>query len=820
MRGFAVSIRVALKTQFTRILRRILFLWVRVESFPAEDPETWIDRSRPTLYVLAGRGLSDLLVLIEATQKLELPNPLARNSLPALKRHHSVYSLALRNPLLDWIRRRRKHSPMLQDILRVVGEDPELDLQLVPVSVFWGRPLARQKHWIQVLFADTWAVAGRTRRFFTTLFHGRNTRLIFSQPLSLRDLVERIGNDEAAVHDHLLGLLNQQREATFGPRIQNRKQMTAAVIEDENVKALISEQADSTLKSYTRAQRYCREIFADCTQLTIEIMLRLLRAFWNRFYSGVETYNIERIRETALTHQLVYVPCHRSHVDYLLLSYVIYTENLALPYIAAGNNLNIPFIGRILRGGGAFFIRRSFRDNPIYTAVIRSYVGKLVEMGIPLEYFVEGGRSRTGRMLKPRFGMLGMTVEAYLKSNTRPLAFVPVYIGYEKLIEGKSYLGELYGGKKKRESTLGALGAIFRLKGHFGTVTASFGQPIDLQKLIEEHCKDWRNSIDSEGEKPEWYRSALNQLGQEIMHGINRACVVNPVNTITTVLLATPRQSIEMEELVDQGRLHQRMISRLSATASIRISGDIERAQIEHIAKQKVIRIREHSLGDIVYLEPEAAVLASYYRNNSLHSLIFPAVIACCFANDRNQDIATVARRVRLLYPFLRSELQLEWDSNDLQPIIEECVAIMVDESLLIRSGHRLSRPERSDRSYHWLTRMGQTVQPILERYYMTFTVLWQSSSAPLTEPELEHRCHLLAQKTSMIYGINSPDFYDRLLFRDFIDTLLEWEYVVTDADDRLVFAEGFDYVSLDLRNLLSTEVRSSIQALISFSPK
>jgi 1-acyl-sn-glycerol-3-phosphate acyltransferase len=124
------------------------------------------------------------------------------------------------------------------------------------------------------------------------------------------------------------------------------------------------------------------------------------------------------------------VPCHRSHVDYLLLSYVIYNENLALPYIAAGDNLNIPFIGRILRGGGAFFIRRSFKDNQLYTAVMRAYLYQLVKLGVPLEYFVEGGRSRTGRMLKPKLGMLGMTVEAYIKSQARPLAFVPVYIGY------------------------------------------------------------------------------------------------------------------------------------------------------------------------------------------------------------------------------------------------------------------------------------------------------------------------------------------------------------------------------------------------------
>ena len=809
-----------MKKQFTRILHWLLFLWVRVEIFPEDPADNRIDPSLQTLYVLADRGTSDLLVLIDATRRLNLPHPLSSNSPGSLAPHRSVYSLASRNPLIDWIKQQPKQSKMLQDVLRGVSSETDLDLQIVPVSVFWGRPLAKQKNWLQVLFADTWALAGRTRRFFTIVIHGRSTRLIFSQPLSLRQLMAELGHDEQAIQDHLLELLSQQREATFGPQIKSRKQLTADVIEDPRVGVLISEEADNTLQSYTRAHKYCREIFADCTQLTIEVMLRLLRAFWSRFYSGIEIYNADLIREKALTHQLVYVPCHRSHVDYLLLSYVIYNENLALPYIAAGNNLNIPLIGRILRGGGAYFIRRSFRDNPIYAAVMRAYIQQLVNLGVPLEYFIEGGRSRSGRMLKPKFGMLGMTMEAFLRCQERPMAFVPVYIGYEKLIEGKSYLGELYGGKKKGESTLGALGAIFRLKGHFGTVTASFGTPIDLETHFDLHCHDWRHKINEIDQKPDWYRRALEDVGNKIMHGINRACVVNPVNTITTVLLATQRHSIEVEELIDQSQMHQRLICNLSATSSVRVSGDVDREQIEIIARQKIIRIRPHSLGDIVYLKPKDAVLASYYRNNSLVSLIFPAMLACCFAVDQQLDRNDLTRRVSLLYPFLQSELQLEWSEGELESIVDDCLHLMLEEKLLERSGQEFCRPVRSDRHFGLLTRLGQIVQPILERYYMTFIVLWQTSAAPLTVTELEHRCHLLAQKTTMIYGINSPDFYDRLLFRDFIETLRKKEYLVSNAEDRLIFAEGFDHVSLDLRNLLSSEVRSSIQALIGGSPK
>jgi len=808
-----------LKKQFNRFLRWILFLWVRVEVSPEDDPGSVMDPARPVLYVLADRGLSDLLVLGEITTRYDLPDPLAQIPLETPRKYHSVYSIASRSPLGDWIKRRRKHSIMLTDLIQAFVENQNLELQIVPVSVFWGRPLARHRHWFQVLFADTWVLAGRLRKLFTILFHGRNTRLIFSQALNFRDIVIANNNGEQDLQEFLVAILRQQREATFGPQITGHKQLSAQVIEDRIVQQLISEEAGSTRSSYTRAHRYCREIFADCTQLTIEVMLRLLRAFWNRFYTGIEIYNASRIQQAALTHQLVYVPCHRSHVDYLLLSYVIYNENLALPYITAGNNLNIPFIGRILRGGGAFFIRRSFKDNPLYNAVIRAYVYELVKLGVPLEYFIEGGRSRSGRMLKPKFGMLGMTVDAYIKSQARPLAFVPVYIGYEKLIEGKSYIGELYGTKKKSESTLGTLSAIFRLKGHYGKVTASFGEPIKLDKILELHCGDWANRSEEIEQRPDWYKASLQNLAREIMYGINRACVINPVNTIATILLATPRQSIEIEELVSQAELHHRLIRGTPCLASIRIEDKVDEKQIKRIAKQKIIHVRKHELGDIVYLKAQDSALIAYYRNNSLHSLIIPALIACCFTNARRLSQANLQRKISLLYPFLKSELQLEWEDTRLPDIVDECIASLIDESLLERIEDDLRRPRRGDHEFIHLLRLAHIVQPMLERYYMTFIVLWQTSGAPLREEELEHRCHLLAQKISMLYGINSPDSFDRLLFRDFIATMLENEYLVKNDQSQLEFKAGLGYASLDLRNLLSTDVRSSILSLIKAIP-
>ena len=303
------------------------------------------------------------------------------------------------------------------------------------------------------------------------------------------------------------------------------------------------------------------------------------------------------------------------------------------------------------------------------------------------------------------------------------------------------------------------------------------------------------------------------------MQGIGRACVFNPVNSVASVLLATPRQSIEIDELIDQCALQQRLIGGVPCLASIRLQGEVDREQIEQLARHEIIHLREHQLGDIVFLKPEDAVMLSYYRNNSLHTLVIPALIACCFCNLRRVSRASVQRKIALLYPFLQSELQLEWPETDLASIVDQFIECMIDAALLESQDSGLRRPGRSDHAFIQLTRLAQIVQPILERYYMTFILLWQTADDPLDEKDLEHRCHLLAQKISMLYGINSPDFFDRLLFRDFIETLLEQQYLQRNAQEKLVFAPGFDFVRLDLRHLLSTEVRGSILAIAKTSP-
>jgi glycerol-3-phosphate O-acyltransferase len=734
-------------------------------------------------------------------------------------KNHSVYSIASRRPVYDWITQKKKHSVMLKELARAILQDDHLDICIIPVSVFWGRAIARQRHWLKVLFSDTWEVGGHIRKLFTLLVNGRQGTLIFQSPISFREMCQSAAYNTEFINDMLTGELQRQHEATYGPEIANLKHTVSRVINTDQVVQTIERQHREGQRNLQRgrkqAAKYAREIFSDCTQISQEIMKRLLSAFWNRYYSGILIFNMDPVKKIALTHQLVYVPCHRSHIDYLLLSYVLFTEGLALPYIAAGVNLNMPVIGRILRGGGAFFLRRSFRDNPLYAAVMSEYVRELVRLGVPVEYFIEGGRSRTGRLLKPKLGMLSMTVDGWLRSQSKPLAFVPVYIGYEKLVEGKSYIGELYGSKKRRESLWGSIRSILTLNGQFGKVTTSFGQPLEIEPLLDECYPRWRDAEVEGIKQTDWFRHCIVSLSHRIMTRINRAAVINPVNLIAICLLATRRQSIDESDLIRQCDFYRSLIKSQPQLDTITLQDRVDSDELHRIQQQGLLDIHDHELGNIVRLDPEHAILMSYYRNNCLHALIIPSVIACCFLNARVIEQSRLVNIVRYIYPFLINELHLPWSKNELEDFTNNIVSFLVKKQVLIKTSKQLKRPDRNDVHYMMLSHLAHIAQPVLERYYMAFVVLWESGSNPLTEQQLEQRCHLVAQKISMIYGINSPDFFDRQLFRHFIQTLIELEFIEHGEDGILVFQETFNQVNLDIRLLLSVEVRSTILQLL-----
>ncbi len=805
------------------LAQKLLHLWIKTEVTQTDDLNS-IDDNTINIYVMVSRAWSDLLVLEQQCHLLNITNPLHRIKHKPLKKWHHVYTVAQAQPLKAWLKKEPKRSTMLRGIQQALIDNPELDVHFIPVVVFWGRPVLKQKHWSRVLFSETWGFAGRIRRFFTILFNGKNTLLQFSPAISFRESINQATTNSNAV-DTVQKLLSQRltdiRTSTLGPDVSHRRTLVKELLQNEAITKAISNRSEqnniSELKATKTAQAYLNEIVADRSYITIQIGQRILSAFWNKFYSGINVHFSAQLKKLALTHELVYVPCHRSHIDYLLLSYVILKEGMPIPYIAAGKNLNMPIIGSILRKGGAFFIRRSFKGNELYSTVMFEYVASQLANGMPVEYFVEGGRSRTGRLLQPRPGMLAMTIRAYLKYRKRPIAFIPVYIGYEKMIEGKAYLAELKGDDKKSETFFGSIKSIFNIRGFYGRVTTSFGQAVFLDEMLEQNSPNWRAETYHDKQRPDWLKPTVQDTSKLIMQRINESCSVNTVNLIATALLAAPNQAMDEGELKRTLNFYSDIIKHLNYSDFITITDYDADKQIHYAEELGLAHRRKHEMGDFIYLDNAHAILLTYYRNNILHLLVMPSLIACCFNNAASINRDTIVRYLKITYPFLKNELFLPWSTDDIERTIDDILSCLLDKNLInmdTKTGH-YHRPQISTEQHAQLSTLGQIISPVLELYYMIFALLAEHRSDSLSRQRLEELCYLMAQRLSLMYELNSPDFFDKKLIANFIDSLISLGYVKVDASETLDLSDKALEEGRFARRLLDKNMQYNILQML-----
>ena len=495
------------------------------------------------------------------------------------------------------------------------------------------------------------------------------------------------------------------------------------------------------------------------------------------------------------------------------MSYQLHVSGVVVPHIAAGVNLDLPLIGPILRRGGAFFMRRSFTGTPLYSVVFKEYLAQLIDRGVPIEYFTEGTRSRTGRLLAPRTGILAMTVRAFLRAPRRPVLFQPVYIGYEKLMEGKSYIGELSGKPKEKESLFGLLRGLKVLRQHYGHVALNFGEPIELNPLLDAASADWRSTSTDPDAKPEWLRGMVDDLAERINININRAADVNPINLLALALLATPKHAMAESDLLAQLDLDKALLEELPYSDRVTLTSMNPASIIAYGEQMGWIQRVQHPLGDVLTASGEQAVLLSYFRNNVLHLTATAAWVACCFLNNRRMSRASVLRLGRIIYPFIQGELFLPWDDDGFVEQMQATIDFFVQRGLLesINDGRTLERSAGQEDSAFQLKVIARSLIQAFERYYITIAALAKNGPHTLTGAELENACTLTAQRLSLLNELSAPEFFDKALFRGFIQKLRERRVVWTDEAGKLDYDTALEGMVRDARVILSREVRHSI---------
>jgi glycerol-3-phosphate O-acyltransferase len=800
---------------------KLFAVWARPAVQPETPAELITDSGAAICYVLESGGLADLLALERTCALHGLPSP--TESFEFCGKRFSRRFVVLR-PLTGFLFRRpvAGGSRRLRSLVEA-AEDSCEDLLLIPVAIYWGRSPDKERSLFKLLFAENWDVVGRTRKFLATLLHGRNTLLRYSHALALSSIVHDGVESRFAfrkVSRILRVHFRKRRSATVGPDLSHRRSLAGQVALAPGVRKAIDAEAGDDPKKREAAERkvhdYVYEIAADISYPTIRIILRFLRWLWNRIYDGIELNHIERLRDVAKEKVVVYAPCHRSHFDYLLLSYICYVEGLQVPHIAAGINLNMPIVGPILRRGGAFFLRRSFKGNRLYAAVFDAYLYQILLRGYSIEYFVEGGRSRTGRLLAPKGGLLAMTVNSYIQDPKRSVVFVPIYFGYEKLIEGDSFISELGGAEKQKESLFGLIRSVKALRENFGRVHVNIGEPIELDALLDETHPDWRSLEKGNGERPGWLNDVVDKLGEEIMSGINSAAAVTPISLLAYVLLATPRQRIGAGELTSQLRLSLDLLRRFSYSDSVTLPDWEPEQIIAHGEKLNVISRTSHPMGDVIHMAESTAVLMTYFRNNILHLLSVPATVACCFIQGRQLEHSELQRLIDLIYPFMKKELRLKWNDDEIDDVTTAAIETLVDHGLLTRRKRKaiLERPPAGSAAAYQLMMLGQAMVPMLQRFYLVIALLVQHGSGTLSRVRLERMCQMSAERLSMIYGLHSPDFFNKKLFHDFIRMLQEQEVLRRNSEGLLEFDEDIVGIGADARLVLGEEIRHSILSL------
>jgi len=509
----------------------------------------------------------------------------------------------------------------------------ERPIYIVPVLVAYGRRREKEKESLMnILFGQTDNTMF-LQRLITFLRYANNVFVTPTEAVELSQYAREGAEMPAAVlinnlRRELIERIDEEKTALVGSFLKSRQEHISMVLKEPGLVNYMENMASLGKKDYPtlakESRKYLNEIAADYNNALIDIWARILSWLWNNIYDGVvvDREGMARIRNISKKMPFVIIPCHRSHIDYLLLSYVFYEHHIQLPFIAAGTNMAFGPFGYIFRKSGAFFLRRSFRGNPLYAEVFTKYIEVLIKEGLPIEFFIEGGRSRTGKMVMPKYGLLSMIIQAFQQQDVEDLAAIPVYIGYDRVIEEKSYLKELGGAPKEQEKTTDVIKSSKVLRKRYGSVYVNIGEPILFRSYLEGQDKDFAG-MDVE-ERQRLYR----RIGYEIALSINKVSVVTPFALISAGLLSHDRRGISHDDLLDiLKEFYEYLIHRKVSLAAtfVHLEKAIQDALLLFDQSGLISRMGEEEgeeadLEEIVYsLEDDKRLNLEYYKNNILH---------------------------------------------------------------------------------------------------------------------------------------------------------------------------------------------------------
>lgn len=618
---------------------------------------------------------------------------------------------------------------------------------------------------------------GMIRNIFLFFRHNRRAFIDFGRPLDLKAYLDdqppmRPLHDMAIeVRQMLIESIDRQKRVILGPIMKSRQQIKEIVLMDHGVRQKIEKKADGDPKRLRQtkkeAGKYFDEIAADFNMAYAQFVRMAVNWLWKRILEGVDIdmAGLARVRKWARKGPLIYVPSHKSHIDYLILNQVLYDHHMHIPRIAAGKNLAFWPMGHIFRKCGAFFIRRSFAGARLYSEVFSRYIKALLEEGHPIEFFIEGGRSRNGKLMLPKTGFLTILLQAYHDGFCNDLIFVPISIIYDRVIENKSYLKEIGGGVKKQEDLKEVIKARRFLKTRYGKVYIRFNHPFSLRESLSH----------SNGAE----KDSHLKLAHHLIRSINAVSLVTPLSLVATAILANHRRGFLASELLETIETLMDFLKTCDAPMAETLTDPLEAVQetLSLLIRWKVLDFLEDAEREeetFYYVEEEKQLELEYYKNSIIHLFVPHAFVAISLLTG-TEEIKT-PESIISDYAFLKVLFKNEFvfdENEDFQKKVTSVIEYFLASALL--------RPFERPVGYR-ITKLGFDKLPVwaalaktfLESYWIAAKSIVQRKSKGDMRGDLLKNMDYLGKRFHKLGLIEHIGALSRLNFKNALDFMSE----------------------------------------------
>jgi glycerol-3-phosphate O-acyltransferase len=674
-------------------------------------------------------------------------------------------------------RRNTKLDPRLEASL-ATADDP----WLAPLRVAWFPADRDGGHAAQLsdllTFGDP-RDPGTLRQQWMMRRHPDRWRVVVGEPARASELRERwrqscgadvsqtVGLAEFVARQATLALERAERRVR-GARYKVPRFVYEGILAQPSFRGGIATLAREVGKSEgtvaSTARRYLKEIAATTSPYVIDLAAHLIRLFYSQGYGGLryDRRRLEEIYALGLRHPVVFLPTHKSNLDHLVLQYVLYETGHPPNHTAGGINMNFFPVGPLIRRSGVFFIRRTFKDNPIYKFVLRQYVDYLIEKRFSLEWYIEGGRSRSGKLLPPRFGMLAYVVDAFRRAKSEDVYLIPVAIAYDQIQDVGDYVAEQRGGAKSKESFGWFVQVVRKLRRNAGDIHIRFGEPLSLKAALG--APDPRAEPD-----PDERNLDIQKLAFEVAVRINAATPITPTSLVTLSFLGFGDRAISVHELILSLRNLVDYVRRRQLPTTVPLELDTPegvRRAIEPLIESGVVTAYTDGPEPVYFIAPEAQHTAAYYRNTVIHFFVNGAIAELALlraaeadVSDRSSELWDEALRLRDLLKFefffaekdaFRAAIRDEIAAHD-----PEWEAQLAEGSDAVRAVLRRFRPWSSHR----------ILRPFVESYQVVADALERHEERGIDESRFFAACISLGKQYRLQRRIRSAESISKVLF-------------------------------------------------------